>query len=218
PIQRAMSASSGFISLVSVLLVLFYIHWSLTIISLLSFFPFLYFSKKFGVQNFDLLIYQTPDKRKIDYYRTLLFDKSSVKEIKIYDLHKYFINKWNRLYKKNMNEAINLLTRQEMIRGLLETIKLILYGGSAIILLFLLKNKRAQVGEFVSTLQAINEVQSQTASIASDIADGYTSLYYIKDYFALIDLLQDSLFERNNSTDKYIKHKISDIKEIEFRN
>src|SRR5699024_9085848 len=28
----------------------------------------------------------------------------------------------------------------------------------------------------------------------------------------------DSLFERNNSTDKYIKHKISDIKEIEFRN
>jgi ABC-type multidrug transport system fused ATPase/permease subunit len=148
------------------------------------------------------------------YFRNLLFDKSSVKEVRLFDLNKYFISKWGNYYLKNMKESISLITKQESANIALGIFKQFIYGISSILVLYLIIKKKAKIGDFVTSMQALDQIQSTTTTIASEISNIYSNLFYLVDYFNFIELI-----ERNKKDpDNTVNYNVPKIETIEFKN
>ncbi|WP_259418179.1 ABC transporter ATP-binding protein [Bacillus toyonensis] len=215
PVKSVISTVSGCIALTSIIIILYQVHWSLVLVSLASFLPYLYYNSRFGKQTFSLMVFQTPTKRKMSYFRSLLYDKNSVKEVRLFNLNSYFINKWENLYLKNMKESLNLTTKQEYTRIMLDVLKLGFYSLASILVLILITNRKAKIGDFVTSVQAIEQIQSHSAGIASEIANVYSNLFYIEDYFKLLNLIEQ---EKVNNSSDIENYKIVSIEKIEFKN
>jgi ABC-type multidrug transport system fused ATPase/permease subunit len=214
PIKSFVTIVSAAISLFSLILILFNLHWSLVLLSIFTFLPYLYYNSIFGKKTFSLMVFQTPTKRKMLYFRNLLFDKSSVKEVRLFDLNKYFISKWGNYYLKNMKESISLITKQESANIALGIFKQFIYGISSILVLYLIIKKKAKIGDFVTSMQALDQIQSTTTTIASEISNIYSNLFYLVDYFNFIELI-----ERNKKDpDNTVNYNVPKIETIEFKN
>lgn len=131
PVKSIISIVCTIISLISIVALLVSVHWFLVLLSFISFIPFLIFNSRFGQEDYSLIKNQTLDKRKANYYKTLLQNKQSIKEIRLFNLTKYFNNKWEELYIKNMNESMNLANRQTKYRISLDIFKYFIYGISS---------------------------------------------------------------------------------------
>ncbi len=214
PVKSLIEIIGGIISLISIIILLFNIHWILVLLSIISFLPFLIFNSRFGKEDYKLIKYQTLDKRKSNYYKALLHDKQSIKEIRLFNLTKYFTNKWENLYLKNMRESIHLASKQTKHRIFLETFKYCVYGVASLFVIRLISKEKAKIGDFVMIVQAIQQVQSMSTVIASSISKIYSNLFYINDYFELMDLIEKA-DEHANLTDG---EDITNIYSIEFVN
>ncbi|MGN7392794.1 ABC transporter ATP-binding protein [Peribacillus frigoritolerans] len=214
PVNGVLSISSSIITLSTIIILLLNIHYTLVIMSVLSFIPFLLINTMFGKKTYTLMKFQTPFFRKINYLKSLMYSKNSIKEIRLYNLYEYLFNKWDKYYIKNMNEALSLKVKQELYNSMLDIIKGILYAFSSVILIFLIIKKNAKIGDFVMGIQAIDQVQNQVSNIAREIANVFSSKYYLDDFFNFYDLLK----KEHNSSEEKEKVKINCIKKIEFIN
>lgn len=214
PVQSFIEIMGSLISLISIVTLLFNIHWILVILSIVSFFPFLLFNSQFGKENYNLIRYQTLDKRKTDYYKSLLQDKQSIKEIRLFNLTKYFTNKWEYLYIKSMRESIHLISKQTRYRILMDFFKYFIYGIASFVVMNLISAKKAKIGDFVMIIQAIQQVQSMSAVLATSISKIYSHIFHLNDYFDLLDVIEGA--DKNNNSIR--GENLKNIYSIEFIN
>lgn len=203
PVQSFIEIMGSLISLISIVTLLFNIHWILVILSIVSFFPFLLFNSQFGKENYNLIRYQTLDKRKTDYYKSLLQDKQSIKEIRLFNLTKYFTNKWEYLYIKSMRESIHLISKQTRYRILMDFFKYFIYGIASFVVMNLISAKKAKIGDFVMIIQAIQQVQSMSAVLATSISKIYSHIFHLNDYFDLLDVIEGVIKINNKVIEQY---------------
>ena len=216
PINSLLTAFSAAISLSSIILLLFQLHWLLVVLGFVAFIPFVFIHSRFGKQDFSLIKTQTLEQRKASYYKSLIQDKSSIREMRLFNLTKHFTDKWENLFLKNMEESITLKTKQTRLNIMLDLLKVGIYGVSSILIINLILNGRAKIGDFVMGVQAIEQIQSQTSVIAIEVSNIYSNLLYISDYYNLLDQFDRS--ESNIDTTSNKLKELQSIESIEFIN
>ncbi|MGG1686876.1 hypothetical protein [Pseudalkalibacillus sp. NRS-1564] len=113
PVKNILDLGQFSISLISYLSFLLSFHWGLAILSAISAVPILLLQSRFGNEKFFLLKHQTQKARESNYFNFLLQNRQSAKEVRLFHLGPFFLERWGKLFLSNSNEVLALLKKRK---------------------------------------------------------------------------------------------------------
>ncbi|WP_144666346.1 ABC transporter ATP-binding protein [Bacillus altitudinis] len=177
-VRSIFTMMSALITVVSLLIYMIGIHWGLAVILFLFTLPVLWIELFFGGARYRLNRLLTANDRREMYVSDLVAQRDSLKEVRLYGIGDYLLQKWRGHYIKSADEKYNLLKRQvrwEMAGGLLMTLAYVCCG---LLIVFLIFQKKLAAGTFVAVLQAVQNIQSGFQDLTRECSSLYeTSLY-----------------------------------------
>ncbi|TYS33119.1 ABC transporter ATP-binding protein [Bacillus pumilus] len=177
-VRSIFTIMSALITVVSLLIYMVGIHWGLAVILILFTLPVLWIELFFGGARYQLNRMLTANDRREMYVSDLVAQRDSLKEIRLYGIGNYLLQKWRGHYVKSADEKYKLLKRQvrwEMAGGLLMTFAYVCCG---LFIVFLIFQKKLVAGTFVAVLQAVQNIQSGFQDLTRECSSLYeTSLY-----------------------------------------
>lgn len=184
---------SSIVAIVSVMMVLAqYSIWLLPI-SLLSVFPY-YFAKLIrGKEFYYVKRTQAKKTRLLSYLWRLFNNKQTAKEMRIMGFDSYITDKWTavrdevneELWKVNVKDSKSLL--------LCDGIRIIGYGISIAIVLYLAVTSAVSVGVFGACLTAFLSVQYNMKEFLFDLGRIPEQISYARDYYNFLDLPEEEI-------------------------
>ncbi len=117
---------------------------------------------------------QTPAKRQMDYLRQVAGSREGAKEVKLFGLHDFFLNRFKGLASQIYREDVALSRAKLTIGGLLGVIGTLGYYGAYVYVIWRTLHGFYDIGYFTFLTTAIQQASSnlqQVFSTASGIAD-----------------------------------------------
>lgn len=163
--------------------------WSVFIILITSLIS-TFVTNKLNEMRYIMLRNRTESERERWYYQFLMTNDLAFKEIKLYDLSKFFIGRFadicdkfikeDRLFlkKANKNRFLTLLLEEISIGICFLWIALDTFGGKILI------------GDFVAYINTLSNVRSRISGVMSQISLIYNDNLYIEQIFEYLDMPQ----------------------------
>lgn len=183
PIRGLITILKGTITVISLFIYLYSIHWSLSTMSLLAAFPILLIQRKLGLKQYLLAFHNTPIFREIQYLQFMMRDRNTSKEIRLFMLGEYFISKWLNKSKQMLSKTLLLMRKGQIYAIVGEGISAFFYLLAALVIILLIQNQSLTVGEFVAVGQAVQNTQSSFNGIAKRLGAFKEEALRISDYF-----------------------------------
>ncbi len=161
--------------------------------------------------RYEMLRERTGKEREKWYYHFLLTNDFAFKEIKTYNLAKYFINKYKKIYKEFLRQDKKYLKKvsgTSMISAILEEFL------SAFFLVMIIWDTylgKILIGDSVAYINVTNNVKNTIKSLLQQFSAIYNDNLYINQIFELLNLPDESYYHRGTK-------KIGAIKEIVLKN
>ncbi|WP_421381867.1 ABC transporter ATP-binding protein [Bacillus salacetis] len=187
PVSSYMDMLKNALAIFSVVFYLIEIHWGLIVLNCLAAVPLIFFQNRYGKKQFELMVSQTPDIRMSRYFNSLLNNRSSVKEVRIFGLRDYFLKRWSDLFIKTNNESYHLTKRLESFQAGFQFLNSVLYVISVIFTIFIIQSRSMGVGAYVAVTQSMTTFLINMKMLGMNISKVYKQQLYIKDLF---DFLQ----------------------------
>jgi len=209
--QQILFLTSSVVTLISAIGMLVVFKWwmafLLLIMPITSFYSFL----TIGQKEFLIHYKRVPKMRKTWYLSFLMTNDKNFKEVKIYNLGEYLLNKYSSLFNSFYQEDRGI-AKKRLIAGILfQIVNQIAY---IFMMLFVLKAaflKEIEIGTVVALIQTITMTQSNSQSLISGLLSLCQHNLYLKQLFVFLDF--------NTVKSKKNKHyNISSIESIEFKN
>lgn len=195
PVNNVFNLLEALVSIFSLLIFLFSIHWSLGLVSLLALVPVLLIKSYYGNRQFWLNYYMAPVAREAGYIKRLLTERQYAKEIKVFSLSSHLIPRWSDKFQINARESLNLLKRSKKAEIGLDGLSAFFYAIAAGILIWLTQKSAVKIGEFVAIGQAVQSTQTAITQISMSLAGIYEDSLYITDYYGFMDFNMDDVKE-----------------------
>lgn len=187
PLRQAFEIGRIFITISGYLVFLLTVHWSLVLLSLLAAIPMFLIQMKYGKRNFWLKLGLTPLIRDMEYTRSLLKDRNSVKEIRLFGLGPYLLNRWSEAFSHQFTEILTILRKQQRAEIGMDGLTALFYSGAAMIMIWLIQTTPIQIGQFVAIGQAVQGTQGLTNQLSTLLAKVFEEMLYANDFFRFLD-------------------------------
>lgn len=190
------------------------LSWRWWVVCILLFIPLIssiYFVK-IGQHEFWIQWVRAPRYRKSWYLNFLLTRDTAFKEIKLFHLGNYLLEKYKKINREFIQEDKLLLKRRTIITLVFQTLNQ--FAGDIIVLMILWSAFRGEilVGSVVAYIRAVSLTQSHSQGILSSIFSIYQNNLYIKQLFEFLDL------PLRKPLDVETEKRLGNIHTIEFRN
>ena len=212
---------SSFVTMLSSLFVL--ISWNIVYALLLLFVPvlsLLYFLR-IGQEEFEMIWGRAKEERKLWYLSYIMTHDFSFKEIHVFQIRDYLLNRYWNLSSKFMKQNDGILKKKTVMNmcfeGVIQLIGAIVVGAA----IFSALAGKILVGNVMSYIKSVNLIQSNSQNIVMSIYTIYSSNLYMQMLFSFLSYngaLDLSTIDFTNK--KYRKNKVEKtiINSIEFRN
>ncbi|MCJ7839767.1 ABC transporter ATP-binding protein/permease [Lederbergia sp. NSJ-179] len=182
---------SDFITLVSLLLYLGFIHWGIPLILLIGSTIFSLVQVRLFTEQYILERKQTTDMRKLHYFERLLTAREAAREIRLFGLGDHIRRKWKTLNEKLITDRIQLARRESRLElissnGNTITFTIVLTGVVYIATVGLLS-----VGQYAAFIQAVIQFQEKLTNFFWSMALVHNDLRYMKDFFDYLELPEE---------------------------
>ncbi|MGV8026362.1 MAG: ABC transporter ATP-binding protein [Anaerolineaceae bacterium] len=198
------------ITLLSIIYLLLQLNWIILPLIIFTSLPMMMTQKKYGEQNYWKLRERTPELRKHSYLNAILTNDRYIKDVRIYHLENYFVNKSQTLFKKFFTENRNFVIKQSLALIYSSIPSIIGWLISASYIIIQATKKLITVGDFSLYLQAISTAQSRILSLINVSSSLYSDILFIRNLFEFLDLPIKDL----SGGKKFNEN----IEELEFRN
>lgn len=155
---------------------------------LLSSLPPLQVGMAFSKKGFALMYKQTPANRLAGYLQGVLTQKETAKEVRLYHLGPYLLQRWRRLMDtqyRDMQALAGQRARSRFAAGLLPTLGL--YGAYGWVLVQTVAG-RLSLGDFTLYGGAFAQAQSLLAGLVENLSNTYEANLYVADYLDFLAL------------------------------
>ena len=162
---------SSFITMFSYLLIL--VMFNPIIAAGVLVLPFIKFfiNKKLNVESFELIKRRTNDSRKSWYFQYLVTHGDYYKELKVYGLFRYFIDKYKK-YQETFKTQDLRLERKKTIFLTVETmIELLINGAIFFYIITLGISGSILIGSIMAYMNTINQIKNQMTNILQSCSD-----------------------------------------------
>lgn len=135
---------------------------------------------------------ETSDSRHYYYYRWMLTAKTAGKELRVYKLRKFMLDRWYVYHLRHHRERFKLSKKQNRLHNLQRTLRVVLrIGGFAILVAGILRS-RYDVGTFVLLYGLIESCNGQLDDLSQKLVEGfYQNVKYMCDYYDFVHPIDD---------------------------
>lgn len=181
------------------LILLFEFHYLIALATGLVLIPQGILFYKFQQQAFEVLVSNSPESRKLNYYSNVSLSHLTIKEMKMYHLHQYFIDKYHATYSTIIKKIQTTRFKQFRVSVLfLFVTALISIVSFYYVLTGVLKGNFEHGAILVFSSSIVYSMQS-TSRIVEESSLLYDTLLYMQRYFNFIE------FDMNTTQgDQYI--------------
>lgn len=186
-VQTAFGLIRGILTFLSLLALLVNLEWFIAVAALLSPIPAFVSSARYGWQGYQMMRWQSPLRRMMNYLTALLTTDTYNKEVKLFTLGDFFIERFAALFGRYYAEQRGLVIRR-YIAGAGWSMLTVLTNG----LTFLYVAYRAlagsiSVGGLTMYVQAASGVSQAFTGVLGGLQSMYEHQLYLKTLFELLD-------------------------------
>ena len=206
---------NSFVTLIfSIYILLTWRWWSIIILCAVYLLSTMLINKLSKLQ-YEMIRKRTSIEREKWYYKFLLTNDMAFKEIKLYKLARYFIKKFNSIYKIILSQDINFLKKATLIQFLISFLEEIVVAGLFILIIFDAYLGRILIGDTIAYIKTINNIKSAIKNISQQFSSIYKDNLYINQVFEFIDMPnEDDTCKHDNERNI----NIGNIKQIRIEN
>lgn len=210
--SNALGEVQSLISIATLVAGLIYFEPYLIILLVLSIIPSFVNEIWFSQQQYSLARGWTAERRELDYLRFIGANNVTAKEIKLFGLTDFIVNRF-----KNLSEEYYLLNKKLTVKRsalgfLFNLLGTISYYGAYIFIIYRVISGVITLGELTFLSGSFNRLTRNLQDFFSKFTRITESALYLKDYFEFIDI---SIVPKQNE-DQHLPEKIQDG--FEFRN
>ncbi len=188
----------------------------LAIIIVITSIPHLFLQSKLGFGRFSLSGKINPSQRKLSYYSFILSSLAFVKEIRLFQLGEYFLEKFKVLYKKIQKMDLNQRKKESLTNFSLNTLSTLVYNTVFFILIYKTFNGEISLGDITLYSSAVGNIQNSLSSLFSTIAQVDEVVLFYSRYIDLLDIPQSIHIENNPRIIQKLKFDI-ELNNVSFR-
>ena len=166
--------------------VLFYYPWLLLLLAAATI-PVFLGETRFAMLNYSMLYRYTPERRELDYLRYLGASNESAKEIKIFGLGQYLINRSRSLFERFYAENKHLATRRAWHGTLLNLVPTAAYYFAYALIILRALAGAMTVGDLTLLVGAFSRARSIMESLVSGLVGVSEQALFIKDLFEFFE-------------------------------
>ncbi|MEW9702290.1 ABC transporter ATP-binding protein [Paenibacillus sp. SI8] len=196
---------TSLVSLVGIYGILYSIHWSLPLALFVSTVPgmFLVFrSKSRGYKtNKDNL----QNNREIQFTENLFMNLQTIKEIRIFQIKDYLIQKWSTLFLKIQDQNIKLAFWELKSKSLAVLILQVTNLGVSFLLVNQIFDNNLSIGSYVAMIGAATSVQGIFASIGGNLGTIFENAIYNNTLVKLLNYKTNDIVVETSSNVKIIE-------------
>jgi ATP-binding cassette subfamily B protein len=178
----------SFLTFGSMAALLVRLAWWLAVIALIAPVPAFIADARYGWRGFHLRRRQSQDRRMQSYLATLLTTDTYQKEIKIFDLGHFFIERFKVLAEQFLAEERQLVVRRYLAGFAWGTLTTLVSSGTFLYVAVEAIYGRVSIGDLTLYTQAANSVQSNFQSILGGFSSMYENNLYLSTLFEVLAL------------------------------
>jgi ATP-binding cassette subfamily B protein len=172
-----------FITLLSLIsAVIFFSPWLLLLLAAATL-PVFFGETKFAMLNYSMLFRYTPERRELDYLRWLGASNGSAKEVKIFGLGQYLVDRSRSLFQRFYAENKHLAIHRAVHGTLLNVIPTGAYYGAYAFIIAKALAGALTVGDLTLMAGAFSRSRTIMESLVSGLAGVSEQALFIKDLF-----------------------------------
>src|SRR3954469_14074837 len=156
------------------------------LVALLAPVPAFVASSRYGWQGFQLMRRQSPLRRMMSYLTTVLSTDTYHKELKLFDLGPYFVERYRGLAEQYYAEARGLLLRRYLAGFAWGTLTLVATSGTYLYVALLAVAGRLTLGDLTLFTRAASAVQDDFQALLGGVSDLYEHGLYVSTLFELL--------------------------------
>ncbi|OBZ16361.1 hypothetical protein A8L34_26960 [Bacillus sp. FJAT-27264] len=202
-IRSVITSFSNTVSLISVIVMLSMVHWSLPLLLISSTLPgiiILLIAKK---RRYRLAVATTQQGREIDYTFRLMLSKHGAKEVRIFQLGDVLIERWTQLFVSVRSKLLKQYANEG--RGRIAGVFILQLSALtvAIVIVMQINKDVLTIGDYVALMSAVVIVQGTMGSIGASLGQVFEMSLYINHLYQYLALPEAS---RSTGELKFPKH------------
>ena len=175
------------VTLFSMIFLLLQLAWWLAIIALIVPIPSFIASSRYGWRGYQLMRRQSPERRLMAYFNRLMTTDQYNKEIKLFDLGNYFIERFRNLAVKFYEEKKSVLLRRYLIGFLWTSITVIANAGIYLYVALQAVIGRITLGGLTLYTQTAIQVGQNFQSFLNGVSSTYENNLYVNTLFEFLE-------------------------------
>lgn len=178
------------------------------IVMILLFVPSLIVNLKIGQRRYAQMMNQTVAERKSNYVMGLMTGRSAAKEMKLFRLTPFLLQKWKHLYWKNANEKAALTKQSETSRFLAQLIIILSNMVGVAYIVWMCSNGDLSLGDYVALSQAFITIQAVIQSATYNLSLMYEESLFLKELFLFLDFPEEHPHQEQSLAPFKLNHQI----------
>jgi ATP-binding cassette subfamily B protein len=180
------------ISIITLVIGLIYFEPYLIILLVLSIIPSFINEIRFSQQQYSLARSWTSERRELDYLRYIGANDKTAKEIKLFGLTDFIVERFGNLANKYFNLNKKLVIKRSAYSFLFNLLGSISYYAAYVFIIYRVLSGVITLGELTFLSGSFNRLMKSLQDFFSRFTRISESALYLKDYFDFIDIPCDS--------------------------
>ncbi|NQX45454.1 ABC transporter ATP-binding protein [Paenibacillus tritici] len=179
------------ITLMTLVGILLKFHYFTLITCLILSIPPLMLNLYLSKARYKLVKELTPLSRKVNYLLNILKSKEYAKEIRIFQLQDYFIERWRKNFQISSKIQLTFDYKSSLTQNLLNCICVVVIALNLALFVFIGPEQKLSIGEYLTISQAFITVQGILLSIALSISGSYENFIQLSDLIEFLEIPED---------------------------
>src|SRR5215831_6193830 len=186
-VQTAFGLIQGVLTFLSLLALLVNLEWFIAAAALLSPIPAFISSARYGWQGYQMMRWQSPLRRMMNYLTNILTTDFYNKEIKLFTLGDFFVNRFQGLFKRYYDEQRALVIRRYLAASAWSMLTVLTGGLTFLYVAYRTLLGSISVGGLTLYVQAADGVSQAFSGVLSGLQSMYEHQLYLTTLFELLD-------------------------------
>ncbi|MBV9173933.1 MAG: ABC transporter ATP-binding protein [Chloroflexi bacterium] len=186
-VQTAFGLIRSVLTFLSLLALLLNLEWFVAAAALLSPVPAFVSSARYGWQGYQMMRWQSPLRRMMNYLTALLTTDMYNKEVKLFTLGDFFIERFSSLFQRYYAEQRGLVMRRYLAGAGWSMLTVLTNGLTFLYVAYRTLLGSISVGGLTLYVQAANGVSQAFTGLLGGLQSMYEHQLYLKTLFELLD-------------------------------
>ena len=212
-VQQMFGLIRNMITFLSMIALIASLGWLVAVAALLSPIPAFIANSRYGWQGFMMSRRQSPDRRRMMYFLDLLTKDTYNKEIKLFGLGRYFMDKWEDISIRFYKENRALVKRRYLMGFAWGSLSIIVTSATFLYVALSTIAGRLTLGDLTFYSQAVGQVQGSLSAILGGLSEMYENSLYLSNLYDFLDYTP-----KIRNTPEAVPLKLPLRQGLEFRN